>query len=386
MDLELSDEQRLLADSLKAFVDSELMPFEAVTDRAGEVSKELGRQIIDKALALGFYAANLPESVGGGGLDNASLAIMERELGKVTHALHGYVWRPTELLLACEGDQIERYLTPCVRGEKTECFAVTEPGAGSDILSMSTRATQKGGDWIVNGSKHFISSHVLPDFAIVFAVTGEDETDRGPRKRITAFLIDRGQQGFDIQRGPRSVSQRAYPTYVLSFSDCRLGPGQVLGCEGQGLELADKWIKMGRVWVGANCCGRAERLFELSVDWAATRKQFGQSIGRFQGTSFKLADMVTELQAADLLVMHAARKADAVTMVSADAAMAKLYASEMLQRVADNAVQIFGGMGLMEEMPIERLWRDSRLDRIWEGTSEIQRHIISRHVLRQRGG
>ena len=386
MDLELSDEQRLLADSLKAFVDSELMPFEAVTDRAGEVSKELGRQIIDKALALGFYADNLPESVGGGGLDNASLAIMERELGKVTHALHGYVWRPTELLLACEGDQIERYLTPCVRGEKTECFAVTEPGAGSDILSMSTRATQKGGDWIVNGSKHFISSHVLPDFAIVFAVTGEDETDRGPRKRITAFLIDRGQQGFDIQRGPRSVSQRAYPTYVLSFSDCRLGPGQVLGCEGQGLELADKWIKMGRVWVGANCCGRAERLFELSVDWAATRKQFGQSISRFQGTSFKLADMVTELQAADLLVMHAARKADAGTMVSADAAMAKLYASEMLQRVADNAVQIFGGMGLMEEMPIERLWRDSRLDRIWEGTSEIQRHIISRHVLRQRGG
>ena len=362
------------------------MPFEAVTDRAGEVSKELGRQIIDKALALGFYAANLPESVGGGGLDNASLAIMERELGKVTHALHGYVWRPTELLLACEGDQIERYLTPCVRGEKTECFAVTEPGAGSDILSMSTRATQKGGDWIVNGSKHFISCHVLPDFAIVFAVTGEDETDRGPRKRITAFLIDRGQQGFDIQRGPRSVSQRAYPTYVLSFSDCRLGPGQVLGCEGQGLELADKWIKMGRVWVGANCCGRAERLFELSVDWAATRKQFGQSIGRFQGTSFKLADMVTELQAADLLVMHAARKADAGTMVPADAAMAKLYASEMLQRVADNAVQIFGGMGLMEEMPIERLWRDSRLDRIWEGTSEIQRHIISRHVLRQRDG
>ena len=386
MDLELSDEQRLLADSLKAFVDSELMPFEAVTDRAGEVSKELGRQIIDKALALGFYAANLPESVGGGGLDNASLAIMERELGKVTHALHGYVWRPTELLLACEGDQIERYLTPCVRGEKTECFAVTEPGAGSDILSMSTRATQKGGDWIVNGSKHFISCHVLPDFAIVFAVTGEDETDRGPRKRITAFLVDRGQQGFDIQRGPRSVSQRAYPTYVLSFSDCRLGPGQVLGCEGQGLELADKWIKMGRVWVGANCCGRAERLFELSVDWAATRKQFGQSIGRFQGTSFKLADMVTELQAADLLVMHAARKADAGTMVSADAAMAKLYASEMLQRVADNAVQIGGGMGLMEEMPIERLWRDSRLDRIWEGTSEIQRHIISRHVLHQRDG
>jgi acyl-CoA dehydrogenase len=287
--------------------------------------------------------------------------------------------------MACTGEQIERYLYPCVRAEKTECFAITEPGAGSDIYSMSTKAQRQNGDWVLNGSKHFVSSHILPDFAIVFAVTGIDEVDGKSRKRISAFLIDHGQPGFDIQRGPRCVSQRAYHIYDLSFDECRLGPEQMLGEEGEGLALANKWIKMGRVWVGAGCCGRAERLLNLAVDWATQRSQFGQPIGKFQGTSFKLADMATELQAADLLVMHAAHKADQGQMSPADAAMCKLFASEMLQRVADNAVQVYGGMGLMEELPIERLWRDSRLERIWEGTSEIQRHIISRSLLRPHG-
>ncbi len=385
MDLELTEEQRMLADSARAFVSEELLPHENEVEKQGEVRPDLGQQITHKAIEMGFYAANLPESVGGGGLDYTSLAVIEREFGKVSHALNGFAWRPTELLMACEGDQIERYLDPCVRAEKTECFAITEPGAGSDILSMTTRAEKIGNGWVINGSKHFVSSHVLPDFAIVFAVTGIDETDRGPRKRVTAFLVDRGHPGFEIVRGPRCVSPRAYLNFVLSFNDCRVGPGQVLGEEGEGLILADKWIKMGRVWVGAGCCGRAERLLDLSIDWAANRKQFGQSIGKFQGTSFKLADMATELQAADLLVMHAAHKADQSRMTPTDAAMCKLYASEMLQRLADHAVQIFGGMGLMEELPVERLWRDSRLERIWEGTSEIQRHIISRALLRPLG-
>ena len=385
MDLELTEEQRMLADSARAFVSEELLPHENEVEKQGEVPRDLGQQITRKAIEMGFYAANLPESVGGGGLDYTSLAVIEREFGKVSHALNGFAWRPTELLMACEGNQIARYLDPSVRAEKTECFAITEPGAGSDILSMATRAERVGSDWVINGSKHFVSSHILPDFAIVFAVTGTDETDRGPRKRVTAFLVDRGHPGFDIVRGPRCVSQRTYLNFVLSFNDCRVGPGQVLGEEGEGLILADKWIKMGRVWVGAGCCGRAERLLNLSIDWAANRKQFGQSFGKFQGTSFKLADMATELQAADLLVMHAARKADQGRMTPTDAAMCKLYASEMLHRLADHAVQIYGGMGLMEDLPIERLWRDSRLERIWEGTSEIQRHIISRALLRPLG-
>jgi Acyl-CoA dehydrogenases len=250
---------------------------------------------------------------------------------------------------------------------------------------MKSNARRDGEDWILNGSKHFISGPVMPDFAIVFAVTGMDETERGPRKRITAFLVDVGTEGFDISEGTRCVSYRGYLTFQLSFSDVRLGPGQILGEEGRGLELSGKWLSMGRVWVGASCCGKAERLLNLAAEWAATRKQFGQPIGKFQATGFKLADMAVELKAADLLVMDAVAKGDKGKMSDSDAAMVKLFCSEMLNRTADHTVQIYGGMGLMEEMPIQRLWRDSRLERIWDGTSEIQRHIISRAILRPLG-
>jgi acyl-CoA dehydrogenase len=385
MDFQTSDEQRMLVDSLRAFVESELHPHEEEVDRNDGVPDELGQRIKQKAIEMGFFAANLPEDVGGGGLSYTSLALMERELCKTSFALQHFVGRPSEILLACEGDQRERYLMPCVRGERHECFALTEPGAGSDIMSMATRGKRDGDDYVINGSKHFISSHTLPDFAIVFAVTGVDETARGTRKRITAFLVDRGAEGFDMRRGPRCISHRGYHNYQLSFDDCRVGPDQILGGEGKGLDLANEWLHMGRVWVGAGCCGRAERLLELATEWAANRKQFGQPIGRFQGTSFKLSDMATELQAADLLVMQAAWKAEQGSMTIVDAAMAKLFASEMVGRVADHAVQIFGGMGLMDELPIERLWRDARLERIWDGTSEIQRHIIARSLLRPHG-
>jgi alkylation response protein AidB-like acyl-CoA dehydrogenase len=286
-------------------------------------------------------------------------------------------------LLACEGEQVDKYLAPCVTGEKHECFALTESGAGSDIMSMATKAVADGDDYVINGSKHFISTPVLPDFAILFAATGVDETLKGPRKRVTAFLVDRDHPGFDIQLGPLCAAQRAYRTYELGFNDCRVHKSQVLGEEGKGLDLANKWVYMGRVWIGAQCCGKMERLLELSSEWATSRKQFGKAIGKFQGTSFKIADMVTDLQASDLLVRHACQQADNGKMTSNDAAIAKLFSSEALGRAADNAVQIYGGMGLMEDLPIERLWRDSRLERIWDGTSEVQRHIISRTQLRE---
>ncbi len=385
MNVEMSEEQGMLVQSIRAFMDREIYPHEVTVDRAAEVPHALGEQIARRAREAGFYAFNLPASVGGGGLDNTSRALVERELGKATHALHEFVARPTEILMACEGDQVERYLNPCVRGDKTECFALTEPGAGSDIMSMSTRAVRDRDDFVINGSKHFISCVRLPDFAIVFAVTGVDHTPHGERKRVSAFLVDRDSKGFEIRRGPRAVSQRAYQNFVLTFDDCRVGPGQMLGEEGKGLELANRWLGMGRVWVGAGCCGKTERLLGLAVDWAANRKQFGKPIGQFQGTSFKLADIATELRAADLLVMDAARKADRGAMSPEDAAMAKLFCSEVLGRAADHTLQIFGGMGLMEDLPVERLWRDSRLERIWDGTSEIQRHIIARSLLRPLG-
>jgi acyl-CoA dehydrogenase len=383
MNYQLSDEQTMMLDSLRAFLAAEIYPHEAETDRAGEVPVELGKQIKAKAIEMGFYAANLPESVGGGGLDYTSLGLFERELGKASYGLAGHIARPTELLLACEGDQIDTYLAPCVTGDKHESFALTEPGAGSDIMSMRTKATRDGDDYVISGSKHFISTPCVPDFAIVFAVTGVDETARGRRKRITAFLVDRGEKGFEITLGPQCVSQRAYRTYQLGFDSCRVSKDRILGEEGNGLELANKWLGMGRVWVGAQCCGKMELLLEMATEWAATRKQFGKPIGHFQGTSFKLADMATELQASDLLVMHACKKADQGIMTSDDAAMAKLFPSEALGRAADHTVQIYGGMGLMEDLPVERLWRDARLERIWDGTSEIQRHIIARSLLRR---
>jgi len=383
MNYELTDEQTMLLDSLQAFVEEEIKPHEEICDEAAEVPAEIGERIKDRAIEMGFFAANLPESVGGGGLDYTTLGLIERELGKVSYALGAFIARPTELLLACEGEQIEKYLTMCVSGEKHECFALTEPGAGSDIMAMTTRAVADGDDYVINGSKHFISTPVQPDFAIVFAITGVDETPRGERKRLSAFLIDRGHKGFDMQLGPICTSQRAYRTYELRFDDCRVNKSQMLGEEGKGLDIANKWLHMGRVWVAAQCCGKMERLLDLASDWAVTRKQFGKSIGKFQGTSFKIADIATDLHASDLMMMYACNRADKGMMTSDDAAMAKLFASEALGRAADNTVQIYGGMGLMHGLPVERLWRDARIDRIWDGTSEIQRHIIGRTQLRQ---
>ena len=386
MDYPITEEQQMLVDSVRAFREQELEPYEAEVDRSGECPPELGAQIKKRALEMGFYAPNLPESIGGGGLDYKCLALFERELGKTSYGLHGYMHRPSEILMACKGEQVDEYLKPCVTGAKKEVFALTEPGAGSDIMSMQTKANREGEYFVINGKKHFISSPVKPDFAILFAQSGVTQTDRGERKRVTGFLVDADTPGFTIERGPRCAAQRAYHTWQLTFDQCRVHESKILGEEHQGFELADEWLRMGRIWVAAAACGKMERLIDLAASWAAERKQFGQSIGRFQGTSFKLADMVVDLKASDLLVMDAADKADRGVMRNEDAAMAKLFASEAVGRAADSTIQIYGGMGLMEELPIERIWRDARLDRIWDGTSEIQRHIISRSLLREYGG
>ena len=385
MNMETSVESDLLINTVRRFVESEMFPYEDEVDRLGYVPEEIGRAIEAKSKELGLYACNLPEEVGGGGLSIAQMALIEREYGKTSHALQSWAARPTELLMACDAEQRERYLFPAVRGEKRELFALTEPDAGSDVMGMKTNARREGDDWILNGSKHFISGPCMPDFAIVFAATGVDETPRGPRKRVTAFLVDVGMAGFDCREGTRCVSYRGYKTFELHFDNVRLGPEQVLGEEGRGLELSGKWLGMGRIWVGATCCGKAERILEMAIDWSATRKQFGKPIGTFQATGFRLADGAMNLRAADLLVNDAVVRAEKGVMSDADAAMVKVYCAEMLGKIADDAVQIFGGMGLMEEMPIQRFWRDSRLERIWDGTSEIQRHIITRSILRPLG-
>jgi acyl-CoA dehydrogenase len=386
MDFGLTDEQRGIVAATRAFVERELYPHEEEVERTGVLRPDLAAEIRSKALAAGLYAANMPEEVGGAGLDTVTWVLYEKELGKASYALHyTCVLRPSNILLAGTEAQRERYLYPCVRGEKVDCLAMTEPGAGSDMRAMRTRATRDGatGGWRIRGTKHFISHADDADFVILVAVTGSDETGR---PAMSVFLVDLDSPGVTVHRGYRNVSHRGYTNSTLDFDDVRVGEDALLGAEGQGFALAGTWLRSTRLQVAASCLGRAERALDLSVRHAASREQFGRPIGRFQGVGFKLADMASELRAAELMTLHAAWKYDQGTATDADIAMAKLKATEMLAMVSDEAIQIHGGMGLMEELPLERIWRDARIERIWDGTSEIQRHIISRSLLRPLGG
>jgi len=385
MDFRLNDEQRAIVATVRDFVRRELVPHEDLVERLDEVPADLAESIRDKARSAGLYAPNMPAELGGGGLDALAVVLVEQELGRASYALQMLVGRPSNILLACEGEQRERYLFPAIRGERHDCVAMTEPEAGSDVRSMTTAAVREGADYIVDGTKHFISHADVADFIILFAATGSEATSRGPRKLITALLVDSDSPGLTVRRGPACVSNRGYHQCELIFSGCRVPVANRLGAEGRGLELMGRWLGASRLTVAATSVGRARRVLAAATEWAARRRQFGQPIGRFQGVGFQLADLATELEAAELLTLRAAARLDQGQMTDADAAMAKLYASEMLGRVCDAAVQVFGGMGLMSELPVERWWRDARVERIWDGTSEIQRHIIARSLLRAHG-
>ena len=384
MEFSLSSEQEMLIESARAFAENELYPHEEEVEQSDSVSPELAQKIRDRAIEMGFYAANMPEDLGGGGLDCVSLSLVERELGRANFALQYLVGRPSNILQACVGQQRDHYLFPCIRGEKTDCLAMTEPGAGSDLRSMQCRADVDGDDYVINGTKHFISHADIADFVILFAATGEEESARGPRKLISAFLVDKGTPGFSVRPGYHSVSHRGYHNSILNFDNCRIPKTQMLGAPHQGFNVANVWLGPTRLQVAAMCLGRAHRALEHATDWAAERQQFGQFIGRFQGVGFKLAEMKLKLEAAELLTFKAAWKTDQGTATDTDYAMAKLFTTETLAFIADEAIQIHGGMGLMSDLPLERIWRDARVERIWEGTSEIQRHIISRDMLKPR--
>jgi acyl-CoA dehydrogenase len=381
----LTEEQEMIVSTVRSFVENEICPHEELVERTGEVPREVAEAIKRKTLELGFYACNFPADVGGAGLSHLEFALVERELGRGSMALTHFFGRPQNILMACTGEQRERYLLPAVRGERMDALAMTEPDAGSDIRGMKTFARRDGGDWVINGTKHFISGADHADFVIVFVATGEEQTKAGPKKTITTFLVDRGTPGFTIRPGYNSVSHRGYRNMILEFDDCRVPHSQVLGEVGTGFELMNQWLYATRITVAAMCVGRARRVFDLAVAYAAQRRQFGQPIGRFQGVSFQLADMITEIDAADYLTLASAWRLDQGLPANREIASAKLYASEMLARVTDAAIQIHGGMGLMDDLPLARFWRDARVERIWDGTSEIQRHIIGRELLRPLG-
>jgi acyl-CoA dehydrogenase len=383
MDFLLTDEQRSIVAVTRSFVERELYPHEAEVERTGAVRPELAEQIKLRAIAAGLYAANMPEEVGGAGLDTVTSVLFEKELGKAGYALHSCIGRPSNILLAGTAEQQERYLYPSVRGERRDCLAMTEPGAGSDLRGMRTRASRSSGGWRIKGTKHFISHAAEADFVILFAATeGEGSADPG----LSTFLVDLSTPGLSVHDGYGNVSHRGYTNAILDFDDCEVLADALLGEVGRGMQMAATWLASTRLQVAATCLGRTERALALATGHAATRVQFGRTIGRFQGIGFKLADMAMELRAAELLTLEAAWKHDRGDAQDADFAMAKLKASEVLAMVADEAIQIHGGMGLMDELPLERIWRDARIERIWDGTSEIQRHIISRSLLRPLGG
>ncbi|MEM6389430.1 MAG: acyl-CoA dehydrogenase family protein [Pseudomonadota bacterium] len=381
----LSDEQEMIVSTVRSFVENEIYPHEQLVEKTGEVPDDLAQEIKRKTLDLGFYACNFPEAVGGAGLSHVEFALVERELGRGSMALTHFFGRPQNILMACEGAQRERYLLPAVRGERMDALAMTEPEAGSDVRGMKCTAQREGGDWVVNGSKHFISGADHADFFIVFIATGVDDTPKGPKKRITCFLVDRGHPGFEVRDGYASVSHRGYKNCILDFDNCRLPDAQVLGEVDGGFAVMNEWLYATRITVAAMSVGRARRCFDMALGYAAERKQFGQQIAKFQGVSFQIADMITEIDAADWLTLASAWRLDQSLPANREIASAKLYATEMLSRVTDATLQIYGGMGLMDDFPIERFWRDARVERIWDGTSEIQRHIISRDLFRPLG-
>jgi len=382
MEFSLSNEQEMIVDTVRSFVEQELYPHEDEVEKTNHIDTGLAESIKQKAINLGLYATNMPVEYGGGGLDTLTLCLLEKELGKANFGLQYIVARPSNILMACKDEQIDKYLVPTIRGEKVDCLAMTEPNAGSDVRSMKCRAERDGEYFVINGSKHFISHADMADYVILFVASGVEETSRGAKKKITSFLVDMGTPGFSVENGYNSVSHRGYHNFILNFDNCRVHESQVLGEVDHGFDVANEWLGATRLSVAAMCLGRAERALQIATEWAATREQFGQTIGKFQGVSFKLADMSMELKAAELLTLRAAWNDSQGKMTNSDAAMAKLKATETLAMVSDEAIQILGGMGLMDELPLERIWRDHRVERIWDGTSEIQRHIISRSLLR----
>ena len=354
------------------FVEEELYPAEARVVERGEIDHHEVHDLKDKARAAGFSNYNLPVEYGGADLSMVGQVAIEEEGGKATNGLGFIVCEraPRELLELASPEQLERFVLPVFRHERMEAWAITEPGAGSDVNAISATATQDGDEWVLNGEKWFVTAGDQADFLVVLALAEGEQS---------LFFVDKDTPGLSLARTPRFMHDPyvyAHPEFRLE--DCRVpAANKVPGGGGEG---AKKWFTVERLMIAARCCGAAERLIGIATDWAVERRAFEQPISQYQGVQFPLADSLTELVAARLMTYHAAHEFDVnpdAKIVHGKAAMAKLYASEMAGRVADRAVQILAGRGYMQESPVERHFRELRVDRIWEGTSEIQRVIIA---------
>jgi alkylation response protein AidB-like acyl-CoA dehydrogenase len=375
---ELPADIQALKEAVGRFVEAEVYPFEARIAESGSIDPDELDALRKKARGEGFAMLNMPTELGGRDLSMLGQVALEEESGKATNGLgFAVVDRgPRELLEIATPDQVERYVLPIVLGEYREAWALTEPGAGSDLSGLQATATRDGDEWVLNGEKWFVTSEGEPGFYIVLAVAEGEQM---------LFLVDPGTPGLEIRRTPKFLHDPYIDHHPeIVFTDCRVP--DVNRVPASGDVGAKEWILVERLFIAARCCGAALRLVDLTAAWAQKREAFGSPIAEYQGVSFPLADSLTELHAARLLTYHAAHAFDTLedrSVVHGKVAMAKLYASEMAGRVVDRAVQALGGRGYMIENPAARFYRELRVDRIWEGTSEIQRWVISRGVFKR---
>jgi len=380
MDFSLSDEQRLLVETARRFVRSELMPLEKELEEKRALDPARARAIFEKSKALGLYAVNIPAEYGGGGLSAVDTCLAEEQFGHTTDILirraFGNVY---EVLLLANDRQRERWLLPSVRGERVFSVCFTEPEAGSDAAGIRTRATRDGDGWLLTGQKIFISDGLFSDFFVVSAVTDPTKGAKG----ISLFILDKDMPGFTIGRDQPMMGLAGTSHIEMFFEGVRLGPEHLLGQEGRGLNHA--FETLGRIrlaQIGARAVGKATRILDMTTEHARERRQFGKPIGEQQLIQQLLADSAIEINAARLLLLHAAHEIDQGRDARERISMVKVYASEMLGRVSDRAVQVFGGMGYCKDLPIERFYRDARIFRIFDGTSEIHRTVIARSMLK----
>jgi acyl-CoA dehydrogenase len=382
MDFALSPELRELRDRTRALVDDVLQPLELEAERnGGRLSADTHARVKEAVLASGLNAANIPKEYGGGGRSLTEQIVMHEQLGRLTNCLWVLVWNSYNVLTHGTPEQIERYLKPSVRGELREAYAITEEAAGSDPRAIRAEAVRRGDEYILNGTKWFVTDGDVASVFIVLAWAVD-----GHERQPTLFLVDKDSPGVEMTADPDFTHNFPYRHPEYTFTDTPVPASNVLGGLGRGFELTGEWFIEERVHIAARCVGACNRLIELGTAWALEREQFGSRIFDHQAVSFALADCATETTAARLLTYYVGWLYDTGAdpkLVHHKASMAKLLASETAGRVADRVLQVFGGRGYMRENPVERLWRELRVDRIWEGTSEIQRLVVSRGLERR---
>lgn len=376
MDFSIPQEYEPILDVVREFRRRELDPLEKQFLIDGELELSVREELERKARDVGLWALEVPEEEGGAGLSLLAISLIQQEICQNAIPFH-FGGSPEPMLRHATPEQKEKYYWPVIRGEKMSCYAFTEPDAGSDVQAIRTRAVKDGNEWVLNGTKIYITNAHRADYAFVFAVT---EPGKGAKGGISCFMVDRGTPGFKLGSRIRTMGDDRDP-YELIFEDCRVPEENILGKLGYAFMMGDDQLTHGRVVLGAMCLGLAERSIAVATDWARQRKAFGHTIGEYQAIQWYLADSLVELEAAKALVYKAAWMYDAQRAVRTEAHVAKLYATEMAQRVTDRCIQVLGGSGYTLDTPVQSMWRHARVKRIGHGTTEIHRRMIARSML-----